>query len=139
MTMPMRELPQAPIWIVLDYGPSNLCTWKCPGQVRDIVDNYVLVVRRWILNKQMFHYELITQINWSIFPYKEIAMPPIPSGIGVWTGPKKKEIDARHQWLGAMPIPPERWPYGPPEAHQPACILHTGGKFCDCTASEEGQ
>jgi len=35
------------------------------------------------------------------------------------------------------PIPPERWPYGPPEAHQRCCMLFLGGTYCDCEASDE--
>jgi hypothetical protein len=40
----------------------------------------------------------------------------------------------------ALPLPPERWPYGEPSAHEDCCLLHTGGAFCDCAASaaEEG-
>lgn len=39
-------------------------------------------------------------------------------------------------WRGALPIPPERWPYGPPEVHEDSCHLHENGRFCDCAASD---
>jgi hypothetical protein len=37
-------------------------------------------------------------------------------------------------------VPPERWPYGPPDAHETGCNLfphpgNEGGLFCDCAAS----
>ena len=52
-----------------------------------------------------------------------------------WTGPLDGEIDA----MGTLrePLPPERWPYGPPEDHDACCGLHDGGLFCDCGASSE--
>lgn len=52
----------------------------------------------------------------------------------VWTGPNEDEVNA----LGELkaPVPPERWPYGPPVAHQDCCVLFSDGLFCDCTASE---
>lgn len=52
-----------------------------------------------------------------------------------WTGPRPDEIDA----IGQLkhPVPPERWPYGPPDWHEPCCTLRTcvGVTFCDCKAS----
>lgn len=50
-----------------------------------------------------------------------------------WTGPYEGEID-RNGRLKA-PVPPERWPYGPPDLHEVCCILRKGGLFCDCKAS----
>ena len=56
-------------------------------------------------------------------------------GYGEWTGPNAEDWDAgKHTQLRA-PVPGARWPYGPPPYHQPGCILHTGGLFCDCAAS----
>jgi len=51
-----------------------------------------------------------------------------------WTGPKEGEVDN----TGSLkyPVPPERWPYGPPEAHEDCCNLIEGGLFCDCAASD---
>lgn len=51
-----------------------------------------------------------------------------------WTGPREHEIDA----LGRLrdQVPPDRWPYGPPEAHEDGCYLHRGGLWCDCAASD---
>lgn len=53
-----------------------------------------------------------------------------------WTGPAEWEIDSRYHWIAPLPIPPERWPYGPPSAHEACCLLHHGGRFCDCAASD---
>lgn len=58
--------------------------------------------------------------------------PPLP-----WTGPRPNEIGPTGQLL--FPVPPERWPYGPPDFHQKSCTLfdHGGeGLFCDCAASD---
>jgi len=50
-----------------------------------------------------------------------------------WTGPREDEVDC----MGTLraPVPPERWPYGPPRDHDDCCGLHDGGLFCDCGAS----
>jgi hypothetical protein len=53
-----------------------------------------------------------------------------------WTGPHEGELDVAGRWRGALPIPSERWPYGPPEAHEDCCWLHANGRFCDCAASD---
>lgn len=50
-----------------------------------------------------------------------------------WTGPLEEDMDGDDQL--AQPVPPERWPFGPPEAHEDCCRLHTGGLWCDCKAS----
>lgn len=52
-----------------------------------------------------------------------------------WTGPREGEMDAEACKLLA-PVPGERWPYGPPEAHEPCCRLHAGELLCDCKASD---
>jgi hypothetical protein len=51
-----------------------------------------------------------------------------------WTGPREDEIDA----LGRLyvPVPPERWPYGPPSSHEASCLLYRGSRYCDCAASD---
>ena len=54
-----------------------------------------------------------------------------------WTGPREGEVDACGEWLGALPIPEARWPYGPPPAHDEHCLLRDGGRYCDCEASDE--
>jgi len=51
-----------------------------------------------------------------------------------WTGPREHEVDNLGR-LRAV-VPPERWPYGPPEAHEDSCLLHARGLWCDCKASE---
>lgn len=53
-----------------------------------------------------------------------------------WAGPRPADLDASGSRL-LYPVPPERWPYGPPEEHQAGCTLHRGGLFCDCTASSD--
>ena len=54
-----------------------------------------------------------------------------------WIGPLPGDLDYHEiEWMGDMPIPPERWPYGPPDFHEGACGLHAGGRFCDCKASD---
>lgn len=59
-----------------------------------------------------------------------------------WTGPNERDLMLDGQTIRpeALPLPPERWPYGEPSAHEDCCLLHTGGAFCDCAASaaEEG-
>lgn len=57
------------------------------------------------------------------------------AAMSTWTGPLDRELTPHRDKLLA-PVPPERWPYGPPEVHQPACILHGGGLYCDCAASD---
>lgn len=32
--------------------------------------------------------------------------------------------------------PPPTWPYGPPGFHEDCCLLHEGGAYCDCKASD---
>lgn len=51
-----------------------------------------------------------------------------------WTGPLDGDLEGDGQTLKA-PVPPERWPYGEPEAHEDCCLLQFGGLYCDCEAS----
>lgn len=53
---------------------------------------------------------------------------------GPWTGPRDDEIDGAGKLRA--PVPPERWPYGLLEAHERCCLLHEGGLYCDCAASD---
>lgn len=53
-----------------------------------------------------------------------------------WTGPRPDEIDA----VGRLrvEVPPDRWPFGPPDVHESICtLLKPGGvgAYCDCAAS----
>lgn len=59
--------------------------------------------------------------------------------MSVWTGPHDADLADDGTTLRA-PVPPERWPFGPPDAHEDACALYRGVLFCDCEASaaEEG-
>lgn len=57
-----------------------------------------------------------------------------------WTGPREGETAPSGMLYGR--VPGERWPYGPPSAHEPGCNLFPyrgspGGLFCDCAASAE--
>lgn len=54
-----------------------------------------------------------------------------------WTGPI--DGDETHEGSGELrtPVPPERWPYGPPDHHETVCVLHEGGLYCDCLASDQ--
>lgn len=53
-----------------------------------------------------------------------------------WTGPRDDDWENGSQMKLKAPVPPERWPYGPPTAHEDICTLHEGGLFCDCAASD---
>jgi hypothetical protein len=55
-----------------------------------------------------------------------------------WFGPRPDEVAPSGMLLGR--VPGERWPYGPPSAHESGCNLFPhrgslGGLFCDCAAS----
>lgn len=50
-----------------------------------------------------------------------------------WTGPLDSDLEPSGNLKA--PVPPERWPYGPPRDHDGCCSLHEGGLFCDCGAS----
>ena len=53
-----------------------------------------------------------------------------------WTGPLPGDTEADGVTLKQW-VPPNRWPYGPPEDHQECCNLHEGGLYCDCDLSAE--
>jgi site-specific DNA-cytosine methylase len=55
-----------------------------------------------------------------------------------WTGPREGETAPSGMLYGR--VPGDRWPYGPPSAHEARCNLFPhrgspGGLFCDCAAS----
>lgn len=54
-----------------------------------------------------------------------------------WTGPRREDLFPDGVTL-VRPVPPERWPYGPPEFHEDCCILRKDGLYCDCKASDAG-
>lgn len=56
---------------------------------------------------------------------------PVPR----WTGPLESDWASHSHTSLRSPVPPERWPYGPPDHHEACCDLHAGGLFCDCKAS----
>ena len=56
-----------------------------------------------------------------------------------WTGPRPDEVAPSGMLLGR--VPGDRWPHGPPTAHETRCNLFPyrgsrGGLFCDCALSE---
>ena len=51
-----------------------------------------------------------------------------------WIGPLVSDLEKDGTTL-LHSVPPERWPFGPPEAHEDGCWLHQGGLYCDCLAS----
>lgn len=53
-----------------------------------------------------------------------------------WTGPRDGDWSSIASGSLRAPVPPERWPYGPPSHHQRACSLFGRGLFCDCRASD---
>jgi hypothetical protein len=55
--------------------------------------------------------------------------------MSTWMGPDEADLECDGTTLRA-PVPPERWPYGPPDHHQSVCKLHAGGLYCDCAASD---
>ena len=57
------------------------------------------------------------------------------AGTGRWIGPRETDMDGLSGGL-LRPVPPARWPYGLPDAHEDCCILHSGGLYCDCAASD---
>lgn len=57
------------------------------------------------------------------------------AGWGEWTGPRDEDWESGANTRLVAPVPPERWPYGPPPFHQEGCGLHADGLFCDCAAS----
>ena len=52
-----------------------------------------------------------------------------------WKGSRDDELTPDRTKL-LRPVPPERWPFGPPSTHEACCLLHTGGLYCDCKASD---
>jgi hypothetical protein len=61
---------------------------------------------------------------------------PSPAVRVGWTGPLRSDLAPNGTTL-RHPVPPERWPFCLPDQHQTCCVLHAGGLFCDCDASDE--
>ena len=68
----------------------------------------------------------------------ETWVPPQVHG-KQWTGPDASDLAADGETLTCR-VPYERWPYGPPSAHETCCNLFrqggSGGLYCDCCASD---
>ncbi len=66
-------------------------------------------------------------------------MLPTPLPPRYWTGPTDDDLTTPGGSRLRAPVPPERWPYGPPEFHEDCCKLFGAfgpGLFCDCKASD---
>lgn len=53
-----------------------------------------------------------------------------------WTGPRDSDCTAESSPTLLHVVPPERWPYGPPDHHEDCCLLFSDGLYCDCKASD---
>jgi DNA (cytosine-5)-methyltransferase 1 len=67
-----------------------------------------------------------------------VAAPTEAASDLAWTGPREGETAPSGMLYGR--VPGDRWPYGPPSAHEARCNLFPhrgspGGLFCDCAAS----
>lgn len=59
----------------------------------------------------------------------------------IWTGPWDSDWESQQQLRLRAPVPPERWPCGPPAAHEDGCNLFAragedAGLYCDCVAND---
>lgn len=54
----------------------------------------------------------------------------------IWQGPLDSDWDSPGRTRLKQPVPMDRWPYGPPAAHEPHCHLFDNGLYCDCVASD---
>jgi hypothetical protein len=75
-------------------------------------------------------------IDRTFAPTGHEAAPPVVA----WTGPRPDEVAPSGMLLGR--VPGDRWPYGPPPAHDARCNLFPhrgsrGGLFCDCALSAD--
>lgn len=64
-----RPLPAVGDRIRMFAGPSNPNNWMCAGEVRAIVDDRAIVVKRWFPVKRFHGYLVIDQLGWSIQAY----------------------------------------------------------------------
>lgn len=65
-------------------------------------------------------------------------LPFAPDPPPTWTGPRPTDWNDEFRLALRAPVPPERWPYGPPDHHELFCALRRLGLWCDCLASESG-
>ena len=67
---PWRPFPEVGDRVRLDYGPDNHSTWPCAGEVRAIVDDEIMVVKRWIPGSKAHRWETFTRVQWHV--WKEV-------------------------------------------------------------------
>lgn len=70
---------------------------------------------------------------WDVDPTPTTSHPRVKRQ--PWTGPQEGDTEPGTGDVLRQPVPGSRWPYGPPETHQGVCLLHHGGRWCDCEAS----
>lgn len=74
----------------------------------------------------------------SVVEPEPASVPVVEPAPIAWTGPRAGETAPSGMLYGR--VPGDRWPYGPPNDHQPICNLFPqrgspGGLFCDCALS----
>jgi hypothetical protein len=62
-----RDFPPVGARVSIDYGPENHATWPCSGEVRAIVDDEIMVVRRWVPSRKAYTHECFTVIQWHVW------------------------------------------------------------------------
>jgi hypothetical protein len=51
----------------IDYGEGNFATWPHAGEVRAVVDDALMVVRRWVPRRKSHVYETFTCVEWHVW------------------------------------------------------------------------
>jgi hypothetical protein len=108
------------------------------------VDMSLKQARRRTAAPELNVFDVVDQASAAIERAAAARKPPVNASpseheqIHAWTGPRDGETAPSGMLLGR--VPGERWPYGPPAAHEPCCNLFPrngspGGLFCDCAAS----
>jgi hypothetical protein len=59
-----REFPPVGSRVRVDFGPGNPNTWRYAGEVRAIIDDEIMVVRRWVPKRRGYKYECVDCIWW---------------------------------------------------------------------------
>jgi hypothetical protein len=64
--MNLRPFPQVGDRVREFWGPRNPNNWACAGEVRAVLDDEVIVVRRWNPYKRFHRWVIISQYEWTI-------------------------------------------------------------------------